>query len=326
MTVDITFHYPPELMNLLIDTIPLLNKGKKDMFLFFKGAGVSDNMMRPSFEQWQRDKDSIGKHEIARQVLTEMNARDEGCLRHRREILKRVVEFENFSACWESDQLKAKGLVSEIRQVVNIKDSFTRMAQERDAERRQHQARVQAEKEALQKRKAEMAEIQKDLCRLFAKTNPQKRGKALEGILNRLFKAQGISIREAFTLTGNEGEGIVEQIDGVVELDGHLYFVEMKWWEKALGKLEVSEHLMRVFFRAESRAIILSYSGFTEAAIATCREALQKKVVVLCTLEEVVAILEQGSDLRDLLKKKVQGAIVDKNPFVVCKLPPRTVW
>jgi hypothetical protein len=40
---DITFHYPPELMSLLIDTIPLLNKTKKDVLTFFKGAGVPEN-------------------------------------------------------------------------------------------------------------------------------------------------------------------------------------------------------------------------------------------------------------------------------------------
>lgn len=315
MTVDISFQYPPELMNLLIDTIPLLNKSKKDMFLFFRGAGVADDMVKAPLAQWQSDKESIGKHEIARQVLCSLNERGERCLRERREVLKRVVEFDNFSACWDSDRLKAKGLVGEIRQVVNVKDSFTRMAQERNTERQQRQAEKQAETEALQRKQAEMAEVQKDLYALFGETNPQKRGKAFEVVLNRLFKAHGISVREAFTLKGTEGEGIVEQIDGVIELDGHVYFVEMKWWEAPLGKPEVSEHLVRVFFRAESRAIILSYSGFTDAAIATCREALQQKVVVLCTLQEIVTTLEQELDLKSLLTRKVHGAIVDRNPF-----------
>ena len=64
MTVDITFHYPPELMNLLIDTIPLLNRSKKDVFLFFRGAGVSNELMQQPYQQWQRDKNSINKYEI----------------------------------------------------------------------------------------------------------------------------------------------------------------------------------------------------------------------------------------------------------------------
>jgi hypothetical protein len=45
MTADITFHYPPELFNLLVDTIPVLNRSKKDVLLFFRGAGVSGDLV-----------------------------------------------------------------------------------------------------------------------------------------------------------------------------------------------------------------------------------------------------------------------------------------
>jgi hypothetical protein len=43
--MNITYHYPPDLFNLLVDTIPLLCKSKKDVLIFFKGAGVPTNMM-----------------------------------------------------------------------------------------------------------------------------------------------------------------------------------------------------------------------------------------------------------------------------------------
>ena len=39
--MDEIYHYPPELFNLLVDTIPLLFRSKKDVLLFFKGSGVS---------------------------------------------------------------------------------------------------------------------------------------------------------------------------------------------------------------------------------------------------------------------------------------------
>jgi hypothetical protein len=64
-------------------------------------------------------------------------------LRPRREIIKRVVEFEHFETCWPEDQLKAKGLVASVREAVNTKDAFTRMKQERDAEREQTLLRQQ---------------------------------------------------------------------------------------------------------------------------------------------------------------------------------------
>lgn len=314
--MDIIFHYPPELLALLVDAVPKLCKSKKDLLLFFQGAGVPRDLLAPYELLHQTNRDALHKYHVTRELLAKLNEMGERSLRERREVLKRVTDFEDFSVCWKEDQAPARGLVAQVRDLVNVKDSFTRMAQEREAERHQHQAQKQAEIEMLHRKQAEMAEIQKDLCALFGETNPQKRGKALEDVLNRLFKAHNISVREAFTLKGNDGEGVIEQIDGVVELDGHVYFVEMKWWDKPLGKPEVSEHLVRVFFRAEGRAIILSYSGFSDAAVITCREALQQKIVVLCTLQEVVSAMERGEDIQALLKKKIHAAIVDKNPFL----------
>jgi restriction system protein len=315
VSVDISFHYPPELMGLLIDTLPLLNRSKEDVFLFFKGAGIADAIVAGPRQQWKQDKNSIGKYEIVRQVLTKLNERGESCLRERREVLKRVVEFESFSACWEKDRLKAQGLVAEIRSVVNVKDSFTRINIEREQERQQRLERERQHAETIRRREAAIEKATQKLFALISMKSPQERGKALEGALNDLFTVFDIGIRSAFSLVGNDGEGTVEQIDGVVELDGHLYFVEMKWWGKPVGVGEVSQHLVRVYQRAEARAIIISASDFTAPAVTTCREALQQKVVVLCTLQEIVLMLERRFDLREFLRKKARAAMVDKDPF-----------
>ena len=133
--MDIIYHYPPELFNLLVDTIPLLCRSKKDTVLFFKGAGVGSNLTSDVEHHVLYDKDNINKYEIVRTILSKINEKGETTLRERREILKRVTEFESFSNCWPNDQLKAKGLVSEIRRVINVKDSFTRMRQEREKEK-----------------------------------------------------------------------------------------------------------------------------------------------------------------------------------------------
>lgn len=313
--MDIIYHYPPELLNLLVDTIPLLCRSKRDVVTFFKGAGIPAGVTNDLVGKINRDKDSISKFEITRTVLIRLNERGEASLRERREVLKRVIEFENFSSCWPTDQLKAKGLVTEIRGLINVKDSFTRMQNERDSERK----RRLEEQTAIIKSKEDhlkmMATIKADLFALFGETDAHRRGKSLEGVLNRLFGAAGILITEAFTLRGSDGEGVVEQIDGVVEIDNHLYLVEMKWWSEALGPGDVSQHLVRVFYRGHARGIFISTSGYTPAAINTCREALQKSVVVLCHLEEIVLLLEKELTLKAFLKEKIQAAIIHKNPL-----------
>lgn len=313
--MNIVHHYPPELMALLIDAIPHLLKSKKDVLVFFRGAGVANSFTDDLAHQLRRDANGISKFEIVRQVLTRLNDKGEVTLRERREILKRVVEWEDFSTCWEDKQMAAKGYVADIKKLVNVKDSFTRINQEREQERQQRAATKQAELDRLQKLKDDLAKIKTDLFALFGQTDRQKRGKALEGVLNRLFSASGISIREAFTLKGQAGEGIVEQIDGVIELDNHVYLVEMKWWTEPLGKGNVSEHLVNVYHRGQSRGILISQSGYTEPAVTVCRDALQRSVFVLCKLEEIVRLLERGEPIIELLREKIRAAIADRNPL-----------
>src|SRR5207247_4118679 len=110
--------------------------------------------------------------------------------------------------------------------------------------------------------------IKADLFALFAESDVRKRGKALEGVLNQLFALDGLLVKEAFTVKGRCGDGVIEQIDGLVEVDGLLYLVEMKWWNTPLGVGEVSQHLVRVFSRGgQARGLFISYSAYTEPAI-----------------------------------------------------------
>lgn len=313
---DITFHYPPELMNLLIETIPLLNKSKDEVLLFFQGAGVPNSMLVDFQGLLAVNRVSLKKRDMTRTVLMRLNERGETMLRQRREVLKRVVEFEDFSACWESDQLKARGLVAQIRSVVNVKDSFTRMNLERDKERQRHKEDFQAKVKAEQKERERRQQLKDEFFTLFRETDAHTRGKTLESVLNRLFDTYGILVKEAFTMTGVKGEGIVEQIDGAITLDGHLYLVEIKWWKESIGPGVIAQHLVRVFSRAEARGIFISAPDYTDAAIASCAQALQQKVVVLCTLQELVLLLEKQGDLKEMLRNKVNAAVLEKTPFV----------
>ena len=124
-------------------------------------------------------------------------------------------------------------------------------------------------------------------------------------------------VRESFSLVNEEGEGVSEQIDGVIEVDGNLYFVEMKWTKEPIDVNPISRHLVRVYHRGYSRAIFISASEYTQPAIAVCKEALQKTVISLCNLNEIVNLLEKEKDLYSFLKKKIDCSIIDKNPYKV---------
>lgn len=309
------YHYPPELFQLLVDTIPRLCRSKRDVLLFFRGAGVKESMLRDLEERLADDAPSINKFDMVRTLLARLNEAGDAVLGERRTLLQRVHDFEDFSTCWDNDRLAAQGLVGQIRQVVNVKDSFTRMRHEREEEARKHRDASRREAEAVRQKRETLDGIRRDLAQLFTMEDARKRGILLEDVLNRFFQTDGILVRESFTRAGEPGQGVIEQIDGVVELEGDIYLVEMKWLKAPVGPGDVAQHLVRVFGRHSSRGIFISYSAYTEAAIRTCKDSLAKAVVVLCTLEEFVLLMESDKGLRDFLKEKVHGAIIDKEPL-----------
>lgn len=180
---DPAFHYPPDLLGLLVDTIPRLLRSKQDVLVFFRGAGVPASVTGDLATKVLQDRNSINKFEITRTVLTRLNARGDGALRERREILRRITQWHDYSTCWESDRLEAMGLVEQVRQVVNVRDSFTRMSQERESERNARLAERRAKQAESDRRRTQLQDVRRDLFALFNEVDAQKRGRALEGVL-----------------------------------------------------------------------------------------------------------------------------------------------
>jgi restriction system protein len=263
-----------------------------------------------------QDRDAVSKYKIVREVLQDLNRRGEATLRERRELLRRTVEFSNFDACWPTDQMKAKGHVASLREIVNQKDAFTRMNQERERERRERIVAAEAAISAEQQRLSRIRDARDKLYALFAPAKSQsERGKKLEDALNSVFAAYGVSVTGSFHLVGHEAEGVVEQIDGVIRLDGSLVFVEMKWYKHPVGKAEVSEHLVRLIGRAEARGLFISASDYTEPAVTVAREFLQHKLIALSHLDEFVRLLDGEGDLREFLVMKLDAALMRKDPY-----------
>jgi restriction system protein len=310
------YHYPPDLFDLVLQTIPLLNRSKKSVLTFFNGAGIEMSLYEDVTAKLTFNPDSISKYEICRVILERINQNSDKYLRQRREILKRITEFETFSTCWEGDQLKAKGLVSEIQKVINVKDSFTRMKQERDNEQKIRQNEHRKKIEEIQKRKEQIAKIKNELFSLFTETNAQKRGKNLESVLNGYFKAYEILVKEDLKRLGEPGEGIIEQLDGIVEIDNQIFLVEMKWKKESIGGDDVFSHLGRIYHRANAHGIFISASGYSPSGITAAKEALVKNaLLIMFDLEEFVKIIDNELDFKNYLRDKIKSAIIDKEPY-----------
>ena len=305
------FHFSVELISLLIETIPRLCKSKRDVLVFFSSAGVSPKFLADIRLRVEQDRDKISKYEIARNVIIRLNEAGDAALRERREIIKRVVDFKDFSGCWPNDQIPAMGLVARVRELRNHTDSVTKQQQyyesQREEERKKRQQDEEARIKQLNLKKQKRQQLKFELSALYQETNAQKRGKQLEAILNSLFESEGILVRESFTIKGENNEGVIQQVDGAIEVNSDLYLIEMKWCKEALGPGDVSQHMMRIFLRNDVRGIFISASGYTEAAIIEIKKALNQKTVVLFTLKELVLLLETESPFESLLKSKVEA-------------------
>lgn len=315
MPDDAAFHFPPDVFNAVVDAVPLLTRSKRDVLLFFQGCGVDVRFLR-SIEVRLASEPKLGKHQITKEVLTRLNSQGDAGLGARRQVIRRVSEYEEFSTCYPDNQLKAKGAVAAVAELVNKKDSFTRMRAALDEEQQRHREEKRAELQAAAARRETLRNVRQDLFALFGEKNPHRRGKSLEGVLNRLFQASDILVRESFVVVGEEGVGVVEQIDGAVELDGRLYLVEMKWWEKQLGRAEVASHLVSVYGRGEAGGIVISTSGYLDSAIVEYTTALSQRTVILVELREIVDLLTNEGSLLDLLRTKIREATMSKRPLV----------
>jgi len=182
---NFSYHYPPDLLAVLIETIPTLVKSKRLLLSFFRNAGVSTSILEPYEDIISKDKDSIKMYDIARELLIVLNEQGDQALSARRKILQAVVDFEDFdTCCYENRRNEARGLVWKVREIVNRKDSFTRMRIEKENEKLKNFRHKEAALLAEQNKKRErIKKVQSDLTSLFKDENSQKRGKALEKVL-----------------------------------------------------------------------------------------------------------------------------------------------
>jgi restriction endonuclease Mrr len=308
------YHFPPELMTLLVDCIPRLCKSKQNVIDFFKNSGTPQILLKDVQAQVKRDRSSLNKFEMTRRILGPLNETETDlALKARRTLLHRITTYDDFSSCWENNRMEARGLVASIRELVNVKDTFSRVKQQ------QRQERIHRNEVKIEKRKTAETAFQllvEDLKPLYKSTDPKKRGKDFEGWLNRMFKAYGIDVREPFERRSSETGSILEQIDGVIVIDGDLILVEAKWTQDKTGKPDVSSHFCRVFARTDVKGLMVSTSGFTEAAAELCRDFINKKTMVLVDFFDIVRILDTRGDLGTFLRERIHTAALDKKPYV----------
>lgn len=312
--MDTYFHFPPDLFNLLVDTIPRLNKSKKDLLLFFQNVGVPNSYLQQYYLLLNENRSQFKKYDVTRDVLIFLNQQQDKMLGVRRKLLQRVIEFDSFGTCYPNDVDRAKANVADIQRLVKLKDTVTRYENYLNKEQNEKIKAQQEKIEQVRKSKVHFAKLRQELAQLFSVQNPQERGKRLERVLNNIFKYYKIGIKEDFVIYDDETGKNYEQLDGVIEINHYLTLVEVKWENSPIGADKVGRYMSRLLVRKNVDGIIISYSSFTETAIPTAKEALAISVIALVDLKDIFDVLEQEKDLGEYFSELIRNVKLYKNP------------
>ena len=319
--MDSFFHFPPDLFNLLVDTIPRLNKSKKDLLIFFRNVGVPASYLQKYYVLLNTDKLQFKKFDVTRDVLAFLNQQQDKMLGVRRKLLQRVVEFDSFEVCYPNDKDRAKANVADIQKLVTLKDTITRYENYMTNEQNEKIKALKEKNEKIRQSKEHFERLKQEFALLFSIQNPQERGMKLETVLNDIFSYFKISVKEAFTISDDESGKIYEQIDGVVEINHYLTLLEMKWEKTPIGADKVGRFMSRLLVRKNVDGILVSYSPFAETSISTAKEALALSVIALVDLEDIFTILTQEKDLSEYLSEVIRNVKLYKNPKPVISIP-----
>jgi hypothetical protein len=212
-----------------------------------------------------------------------------------------VMHFNDFTHLrqWDDADIKIQRAKDSVEALRRHASGYFQLKEEKDKseERKKIFENMQKEKESFSNM---ISVLKEDFSRLVVEPNAQKRGFAFEKFLNSLFTLFDLDPKESFRITG-------EQIDGAFTFDGNDFLLEAKWQEKPVelgdiydlgGKIEGRLKLTLGFF--------VSINGFTKNYIESKSPLL--KTMLLMDGSDLIAVLENRIDLKDLLFRKRRHA------------------
>jgi hypothetical protein len=214
-----------------------------------------------------------------------------------------VVQMKNFRHLEELEDGKSKAdkarkAVRDLKSLVDAHDDVTREDEAIEKRRREHSERLRSSTAVLQK----LQEICNRYMGLVTSTSltSQQRGYELERVLYDLFELFDLDPKASFRITG-------EQIDGAFSLEGTEYLFEGRWQKDAVDSGDLDKFAGRIQRKLDNTlGLFLSINGFSEDGVKA--HSAGRKLTLLMTGEDLMAVLEGRIDFVSLLLRKKQHA------------------
>lgn len=212
-----------------------------------------------------------------------------------------TMHFDDFSHLkqWEDSETKVKRAKDSVGALRKHASGYFQLKEEKEKaeERRNVFTSIQKEKESFTNM---ISVLRDDFMRLVTETNAQKRGFSFEKFLNGLFRLFDLEPKESFRIVG-------EQIDGAFTFDGNDFLLEAKWQEKPVDLGDLYKFGGKIEGRLKlTLGLAVSINGFTPDYNES--KATSMKTMLLMDGADLVAVLENRIDLKDLLFRKRRHA------------------
>jgi hypothetical protein len=247
------------------------------------------------------DWDNCKKAESAGVLVDRMAARPDLYETDLLRLFNVVMHFDDFTHLkqWDDPETKIKKAKDSVGALRKHASGYFQLKEEREKaeERKNIFSSMQKEKESFSNM---IGVLKDDFTRLITETNNQKRGFLFEKFLNSLFTLFDLEPKQSFRIVG-------EQIDGAFTFDGNDFLLEAKWQEKPVDLGELYKFGGKIEGRLKlTLGLAISINGFTKDYNQSKSASL--KTMLLMDGEDLMAVLENRIDLKDLLFRKRRHA------------------
>jgi hypothetical protein len=213
------------------------------------------------------------------------------------DLMLGVARMDHFANL--ESQADAAQLVTAAQEAVQALRAWTEQYGELAEARERLAAQQQADAERSATRRsvsAVLEELKSEFLAMYTETDAQKRGRALEPFLNRLFSLFDLAPRNSFKLDD-------EQVDGAFTFSTDDYVLEAKWENHPASREDVDVLAQKVLRKGRNTlGLFLAVSGFSEPAL----RAHSNKGGGLIFMEgtDLYAVLDEQMSLVDALEAK----------------------
>ncbi len=289
-----TVKFPKDISDTMKDCILSILWPREQIMEFFKNNGCTSGDIKDVIGYKEKQ---LNRSQMIDVVFNGLYSRNDSGLGQFRAMLKSLMEWEYFDPYYfkelrKLDETKARRLITQLRQLQEIRDARIKETKEQTEKKRSE----------AEKQKKSLVQIRDNFLSLFiqGKLTHQQRGYKLEEMLRDLAFLESLEVSEPFKVKG-------EQIDGSLKFDGEHYIIEAKWHDKQTASDALYHFAYKVEGKMYGRGLFISVNSFSPEAVTALRSGKVLKTILIDG-GDLILVAEGHLSFSQMLDAKIKAA------------------